>query len=141
MKSVGRGVVASIGLSPCKREVRLSAAYGVPLDTVDGHRTAFLTWVVRRARTTDGLQVWEARAFESGIGDDEVRLSRLEGLSYCRSAKFGAMLHVIGLLRSIARPSLMGAQRLFVDQVDCFSLPVSLEYLRHTAGFFEVENT
>lgn len=140
MNSVGRGVVVSIGLSACKREVRMSAAYGTPLETVDGHLVAVLTWVVRRALTTEGMQVWEARAFESGRGGDEVRLTSLDGLSYCRSAKFGALLHVIGLIRALAQPSLMGTQRLFVDQVDCGSLQLSLKDLRHTPGFFEVQS-
>jgi len=128
-----------MGLSSCKTEVRLVAAYGNPLTTVEGGRMGIVTWVVRRALSAEGAHVWEARAYDGGRNADEIQLVGLSGMSYCRSGKFGAMLAVIGLNMAMARPSLMGAQSVFVDQVDCRRLPVTLSELRKTAGFYEVQ--
>lgn len=139
MGSIGEGVVVSMGLSSCKTEVRLVAAYGKPLTTADGGRLGIVTWVVRRALSSEGEHVWEARAYDGGRNADEIQLVELGGLSYCRSGKFGAMLAVIGLNMAMARPSLMGTQKVFVDQVDCKQLPVALSELRKTPGFYELQ--
>lgn len=139
MYSVGTGVVVSIGLSPCKTQVRLVAAYGRPLKTVGGDELGIVTWVVRRALSSEGEHVWEARAYKEGRSSDEAMLVDLDGLSFCRSMKFGAMLWVIGLNMAMARPSLMGSQEVFVKQRDCGHLPVSISEIRQTPGYVEIE--
>jgi hypothetical protein len=136
---IGEGVVVSMGLSSCKTEVRLVAAYGSPLTNTDGDKLGIVTWVVRRALSSEAEHVWEARAYDGGRNADEMHLVELGGLCYCRSGQFGAMLSVIGLNMAMARPSLMGTQRVFVDQVDCKQLPVPLSELRKTPGFYELQ--
>lgn len=138
---LGRGVVMSIGVSPCRREVRVAAAYSRPLLATAGHDVPCVTWCIRRATTADGEHVWEAKAYEGGRNGDEVRLRGMEDLSYCRAVRFSTMLQGIGLQRAMAAPSLMGTQRAFVAQVDSVELPLTVGELRMMPGFKETART
>lgn len=137
-KKLHRGSVLAIGLSTCKREVRVSAAYCKPLDASDGHQVACVTWTIRRATTADGGRVWEAKAFEGGRLGHELRLTGLDDLSYCRADRFSSLMQTLGLHRSMGMPSLMGAQKIFVTQVDSTRLMMTVEELRQLPGFAQV---
>lgn len=138
MKKVGRGVVVSLGLSACKHEVRVVAAYGLPLVTSDGDQVALVTWVVRRSVTADGVRIWEGEAYRESRGGDRLRLRRLDDQSVVHTKRLSTLLRMLGIARSMRAPSLLGAQQVLVHQRDGQRTDETLEDVRRRPSFAEL---